>query len=356
MQDEAGTCGWRMRDCPNVTGFTDVATSNEFSDAIFYVKSLGIVQGYADGTFKPDATINRAEFTKMLVGNVSDQLENECIAPRISDALTFGFSDVFANDWFARYICVAQQDGIIAGYPDGSFSPSGDVNFAEAAKMLGISVDTHDFTIPPSEENEPWYGRFVRYLESRSAIPMSIVSFDQKITRGEMAEMIYRLRMGGDKQTRTYDELSRGVGETMFTVHFYTQHDVKNASGEANIAVVRRVPYSSNVADTALKALFAGPTAKEYAAGARTTDDLSSLGAEYRGVAIHATYPDPYGGSMLQNVAIVDFGAKAFTILNGAAVRQGMAKAAIEATLKQFPTIQNVLYTKDGELFVEWDA
>lgn len=348
MQDETGTCGWRMRDCPNVTGFSDVPTSNEFSDAIFYVKSHGIVQGYPDGTYKPDTTINRAEFVKVLVESVSDSGMMCKIA---------AFTDVDQGSWYASHTQKARCWGFIEGYADGTFKPANSITFVESAKILAKAYGLEAITTVPACHGDcHWYREYVLMLEGKGAIPLSIVRLDQAITRGEMAEMIYRLRMGGGKPSRTYDELVRAVTETVFRVYFYTQRDVENASGEANIAVVRRVPYTSTVADTALRALFAGPTGKEHNAGARTTDDLSSLGAEYRGVTIHATYRDPYGGNMLQNVAIVDFGADAFEVLNGAAARQAMAKAAIEATLKQFPTIQNVFYAKDGVLFVEWDA
>lgn len=331
------------------SSFNDVPTDHPNSDAIFYVRSVGIVEGYADGTYKPDATINRAEFTKILVGSFPNDGPVCKIAP---------FTDVDQTAWYAAFAHTARCHRIVEGYPDGAFRPANPVNFAEAAKILAKAFQLDVVTtVPACETSEcPWYRGYVLMLEARGAIPTSIASFDQKITRGEMAEMIYRLRMGGDKPSRTYEELAATDATTTFTVHFYTQKDLDNATYDANIAVVRRIPHTSAVADAALKALFAGPTAKEYAAGARTSADLASLASAYNGVTIHATYADPYGGGTLRNVAIVDFDAAAYGVLNGAAGRQFMAKAAIEATLKAFPTVENVLYSKDGEVFSMWDA
>jgi hypothetical protein len=47
--------------------FSDVSSGHVNYDAIKYVQDNGIVSGYQDGTFKPDKTINRAEFTKIIV-------------------------------------------------------------------------------------------------------------------------------------------------------------------------------------------------------------------------------------------------------------------------------------------------
>ncbi len=348
-QGDDGACGWSVRDCPNDSKFTDVPTDHPNSDAIFYVKSHGIVEGYADGTYKPDATINRAEFTKILVGSFPNDGPVCKIAP---------FTDVDQTAWYAASAHTARCHGLVDGYPDGSFRPANPLNFAEAAKILAKAFQLEAVTTVPACETGdcPWYRGYVLMLEAKGAIPTSIASFDQKITRGEMAEMIYRLKMGGDKPSKTYEELVAPSKDTTFNVYFYTQNELDNAEYEASLAVVRRIPHAPAVADAALKALFAGPTAKEYAAGARTSADLTSLGASYNGVTIHAAYADPYGGGMLEDVAIVDFREGAFEVLNGAAGRQFMAKAAIEATLKQFPTIKNVFYSKDGEVWTMWDA
>ncbi len=59
------------------------------------------------------------------------------------------------------------------------------------------------------EPTDVWYEGYVRGLAGQNAIPTSIVSFDHHITRGEMAEMIYRLKAGvAEKESRTYEELA----------------------------------------------------------------------------------------------------------------------------------------------------
>lgn len=199
-----GTCGWHVHDCPNDSGFSDVPTSHENSDAIFYVKSVGIVEGYSDGTYKPDATINRAEFVAILMRAYFH------VASDFYGERTLPFVDTDSEAWYVNWLYRAIDLAIIGGYPDGTFRPAANINLAEAAKILvkssGLEAST---TIPACDGDCPWYRPYVLMLEMKGAIPMSIARFDQNITRGEMAEMIYRLRMGGDHPSRTYEELEK---------------------------------------------------------------------------------------------------------------------------------------------------
>lgn len=175
-----------------LASFSDISSSHDNSDAINYMQSENIVQGYNDGTFKPDQTINRAEFTKIIMEAITDK--------PLTDANCF--SDV-KNEWFAPYVCNAKISNFIDGYADGSFKPAQEINFAEAAKII---VNTFGY---PVGSDTIWYKPYVSALSEKSAIPTSIKNFDKKITRGDMAEMIYRLRASvTTKTSNTYEALA----------------------------------------------------------------------------------------------------------------------------------------------------
>jgi hypothetical protein len=149
---------------------------HDYWQAINYLNQHGIASGYDDDTFRPNQLINRAEFTKIIIES------------RFSDEQIFGancFSDV-ANEWFAKYVCTAKREGIIDGYSDGTFRPSANINFVEAAKI--IAPTTWTTNLP----DQLWYYPHVKILSDNYNIPSSIQSFGQHIKRGEMAEMIYR--------------------------------------------------------------------------------------------------------------------------------------------------------------------
>lgn len=199
-----------LNDVPPAAGmqpFSDVPSDFINFTAINYVKNQGIVDGYADGTYRPYNVINRAEFTKIvMLYKFGQQMIDMC-------GSAMGFSDVSFNDWFGRYICRGKDAGIIDGYSDKTFRPNASINFSEAAKIIA-RTDTFNAGDPvlPADNGGPWYEQYVRYLANDNAIPVSITSFDHSITRGEMAEMIYRLKTENtSKPSQSYESLNAPV-------------------------------------------------------------------------------------------------------------------------------------------------
>lgn len=198
--------------------FTDVSKSHPNYDAIMYVQSENIVKGYADGSYKPDQKINRAEFTKIIVEAVVGQepLEHagQC------------FPDVKTGMWFYSYVCYAERMGILGGYPDGFFKPANDINFVEAAKIIAIA-----FEYQTSTDTQVWFKGYVDALGNFHAIPASVSAFEKTITRGEMAEIIYRLKtQKTDKTYHTYDTIQAGSAALKEEIH--TEEPREELDGE----------------------------------------------------------------------------------------------------------------------------
>lgn len=163
--------------------FSDVDEGHENYNAIIYVQSAGIVEGYSDGMYRPDSTINRAEFTKIIIeSRFSDEAIESCLGNS-----TLSFSDVVVSEWYAKYVCVAFEEGIVSGYPDGTYGSAKYISIVEAAKII---VNAYDIE---TEVDDIWYKPYMVAMGDRGALPTSITEFEQEITRGEMAEMIYRL-------------------------------------------------------------------------------------------------------------------------------------------------------------------
>jgi hypothetical protein len=161
--------------------FSDVAPSHPNAGAIRILKDSKVIEGYSDGTFKPYQTINRAEFVKILMEANLYITTKQCPEG--------AFPDVSWSDWFAIYTSNAKCYGIVSGYADGTFRPADQINFVEAAKII---AKAYSF---PTSEDPVWYKPFVQVLAEKNAIPLTIHSTNQFITRGEMAEIIARLRM-----------------------------------------------------------------------------------------------------------------------------------------------------------------
>jgi hypothetical protein len=121
------------------TVFTDVplavrprepADRAERRRIIYSAMREGIVQGYEDGTFRPDAPVNRAEAVKILLAaaRLKPLSDYDIPAPQ--------FSDVPVDAWFRESIELAVGYDLLTGYPDGTFRPEQSITRAEAGKLV----------------------------------------------------------------------------------------------------------------------------------------------------------------------------------------------------------------------------
>jgi hypothetical protein len=113
------------------TTFSDVTGSDAQSSAIYKLTSLGILNGYPDGTFGADKTITRAEFAKIAVYTAGLQ----DVATGMNNVPST-FSDVSTDNWANGWINVAAAQGFVKGYPDGTFAPDAQVTEAEAITVF----------------------------------------------------------------------------------------------------------------------------------------------------------------------------------------------------------------------------
>ena len=124
--------------------------------------------------------------------------------------------DVELSTWYAPYVCTAKARGMVSGYPNGTFKPSQSVSFVEAAKMLavnfGLPVNQKEARWDLSgQEQQVWYLPYTYALARKDALAPSIFTYDQRITRGEMAEIVYRLSTDTTSHA-TVDPLSGVIG------------------------------------------------------------------------------------------------------------------------------------------------
>lgn len=106
-----------------------LATTSQ--DSIAKLSALDIIGGYPDGTFGPDKNITRAEFAKIAVnlaglGNAAANL----------GGTSARFSDVEANAWYTGWVNLANAQGFVQGYPDGTFKPNANISMQEVVTVL----------------------------------------------------------------------------------------------------------------------------------------------------------------------------------------------------------------------------
>lgn len=105
--------------------FADVPGNQWYSNTIAYAKQIKIVNGYPDGSFRPNRPITRAEAAKILAE-----------ATHLRATKWDTFRDVKSGTWYAGYVEALAEAGVVNGYPDGTFRPGRNISRAEAIKLI----------------------------------------------------------------------------------------------------------------------------------------------------------------------------------------------------------------------------
>lgn len=162
--------------------FSDTVAKHDYFAAVQYLEYEGLVNGYADGSFKPGQPINRAEFTKIIMlgafpNDVPAKVATKC------------FPDFEAAEWFSVFVCLAKDKNVVSGYGDGLFRPANNVNLAEALKIITLG---YELSPREAKSGEQWYLRFYEKAKELKILPENLTQFDAPLTRGQMAELIMR--------------------------------------------------------------------------------------------------------------------------------------------------------------------
>ena len=126
--------------------FTD-STKIQYTEAVDVMSAVKVIDGYAEGDFRPTATLTRGAAAKIIC--------NMILGPTTASALVADaapYKDVPANHTFAGYIAYCQKTGIISGYADGTFKPANTLTGYAFMKMLlgalGYKADVEGYTSP----------------------------------------------------------------------------------------------------------------------------------------------------------------------------------------------------------------
>ncbi len=226
------------------SSFSDVPSDSPASAAIEYLKAQGVLQGYPDGTFRPEAKVNRAEATKIIVAPYVS-------AEVLATATTSVYTDVPESAWFLPFVEAARQVlGIIDGPPKATaFNPTRNVNKAEFIKMLLIANKVDSTTVlgeirgglsTDVANPDEWF-----YPNMRFSVASSMTMVDeqgnlnpgQELTRAQVALFLYRLEMFKRGQ-RTQALLSEAETEILNVLKLFESKDFVNADYAATRSTV----------------------------------------------------------------------------------------------------------------------
>lgn len=185
--------------------YSDVPKSHPDYMAIESLTKAGIFSGYADGSFRPEQGVNRAEAAKIILIGIGIKTEPGLYAT--------GFPDVPLDAWYAGYVMEGMLRGILGGNPDGTFAGDRGVNTAEFLKMTLLAFKTdlsRHMSLKSSVSADVPAGQwFTPHLSYAKTVGLVFPDMEYRLypgrflTRADCARVLYKqlvIHQGGETQ------------------------------------------------------------------------------------------------------------------------------------------------------------
>ncbi|MBI3331957.1 S-layer homology domain-containing protein [Candidatus Peregrinibacteria bacterium] len=256
--------------------FSDLPSGHAAFEAVEYLKTQGVISGYADGTFKPNAKVNRAEAVKILIAPLVN-------AQQLGQLAHTPYEDVAADAWYRPYVEAARQSfGIIDGPPQTTvFHGERPVLKVEFIKMLLLANKADvgaygEIKLPLSVDvtnTEEWFYPYIRYAVSSSITMISAdgtLSPGRELTRSDVALFLHRFLMYREGR-RTQALLSEAETEIHNILDSLEKNDITQAEqASARALIAARGAHASK------------PTEAVTQGAVKTTEAFRALVRAYR--------------------------------------------------------------------------
>ena len=211
--------------------------------AVTVLTGLRVINGYEDGTYRPDRIVSRAEMAKLIVAIMGKT--------SLATSTNPSFSDMETAAWSIPYVEYAASKGIINGYGDGRYGPSNPVKYNEALKMIVCALG---YTAECSEISSGTYPEVYVNKAGELGITKGL-SFEGEngANRGDIAIMLYNALTAANVYAGLDGSTIAKPGETAVsfrneTVSGTNWLDALNTSGGSEYMVIG----AKDLADTSL--------------------------------------------------------------------------------------------------------
>lgn len=275
--------------------------------------SAGYISGYSDGTFKPDKTVTRAEFAKMLN-----------LAIGINNTTTISFSDVSSSAWYYSDVRKAVAAGYITGYDDGTFRANNNIARQEAAVIISriITEPTVSKTITTSDKSSiaSWALSGVNKVYAKGYMTGDANNYYRptgNLTRAEAAKIIYSI-VKNEKIVESNSTVST-AGTTVADTIYANNVTISSAVGDGSVTFNNcRVLGTMTVNGGGENTVTANDTGISNLIIAKSTGDVRFLMAG----ASYATNTTVNYGAKLQESGLTGDGFKD-VLLSGSSLSSG---------------------------------
>ncbi|MGK4044281.1 S-layer homology domain-containing protein [Heyndrickxia oleronia] len=223
--------------------FTDVKANSYYYEYVNELFERSFVNGYKDGSFKPNGLLTRAEASKILALNLGLDL---------TQSFNHTFKDVPADSWAYPYISALREAGIINGYQDGTFKPNAPITRNEMAKIIvyGYGLEpAKEITLPFTDvqANNNWAAPYIQTLYNlgiTNGQTSKTYGGNSTVTRANMAAFTIRSEKTTDyRENRRPDEnVISSIDGNKMTIGgqvYYIKKELQPLLHARNLAVLK---------------------------------------------------------------------------------------------------------------------
>ena len=174
--------------------FSDVNDQTRAKEEIEYLVNEGVINGYRDGTFRPDINISRGQVALIIARSLG---LIELDGTIVSDNLGSGFTDVSESSTFYPALITLQGEGIIRGYTGGQFRPDQSITRGEIAIILAnaYGLERSSETLSFSDQNPTFNDAIQALYDNGITDGMTETTFgtSANLTRGDFSIFVFRV-------------------------------------------------------------------------------------------------------------------------------------------------------------------
>ncbi|MBE7019127.1 MAG: S-layer homology domain-containing protein [Ruminococcaceae bacterium] len=202
--------------------FSDVPTTHDRYQAIDMLSGMDIINGFPDGTFKPDEAVTRAQMAALITRMFN--LGSSAVAAE-------PFSDVTVSYWAASDIVSAKNRGIINGFPDGTFQPEAEVTYEQAVKMIVCALNYG----AAAEKSGGYPNGYIQQASKLGILKNAAHTQDKPAPRGIIAQLLYNsldvdMLVPQINADGSVDYVKSGSGNNTVSQQFLKTETIKNVT------------------------------------------------------------------------------------------------------------------------------
>lgn len=171
-------------------GFKDLASTHVHYSSIMDLTDRGVIKGYTDGTFKPEASVTRGQAAKIIALTLGLDTKN---------VVNPNFKDIKADNEYYGPIAALVAEGIVSGKADGTFAPGEKLTRSQMAKIITLAFGFEEGKLTDTKFKDvkatDWYNGYLQTLldnEITTGTTPTTFSPYANVKRGQMASFVVR--------------------------------------------------------------------------------------------------------------------------------------------------------------------